>query len=92
MGITNTVVRPIALLNRFLQWSSAVVVMGLYSYFIARHHSGVHQIYTECIAVISVAAFLPAFISPFLPNILSKFVLLIDCIFSYLYVAFPFMC
>lgn len=34
----------------------------------------------------SVAFFLPAFISPFMPNVLSKFVLAIDIIFSYLYV------
>jgi len=36
-------------------------------------------------AVLSVAFFLPAFISPFLPKALSKFVLAIDLIFSYLY-------
>lgn len=34
----------------------------------------------------SVAFFLPAFVSPFLPKALSKFVLAIDIIFSYLYV------
>lgn len=34
----------------------------------------------------SVVFFLPAFISPFMPNALSKFVLIIDVIFSYLYV------
>ena len=32
--------------------------------------------------------FLPAFISPFMPTALSKFVLLIDVIFSYLYVLY----
>ena len=37
-------------------------------------------------ASISVLVFLPAFISPFLPNVLAKFVFLIDVIFSYLYV------
>lgn len=36
-------------------------------------------------AVTSVVFFLPAFISPFLPTALSKFVLLIDVVFSYLY-------
>ncbi|KAL1980772.1 hypothetical protein VTN96DRAFT_3542 [Rasamsonia emersonii] len=85
MGISTTILRPIALLDRFLQWSSAVIVMGLDSYFIRHHHGGVHLIYNECIAVISVVFFLPAFISPFVPNILSRFVLLIDIIFSYLW-------
>jgi hypothetical protein len=90
MAISNTLIRPFALVTRFLQWSSAVIVMGLDSYFIHKHHGGVHLIFEECIAVISVAFFLPAFISPFIPNILSRFVLLIDVIFSYLYVAFAY--
>lgn len=37
-------------------------------------------------AVLSVVFFLPGFISPFLPRALSRFVLGIDIIFSYLYV------
>jgi hypothetical protein len=38
----------------------------------------------------SVVFFLPAFLSPFMPTRLSKFVLPIDIIFSYLYVKLPF--
>lgn len=34
----------------------------------------------------SVVFFLPAFLSPFMPTALAKFVFLIDVIFSYLYV------
>jgi hypothetical protein len=36
--------------------------------------------------VLSVVFFLPAFLSPFMPTALSRFVLAIDIIFSYLYV------
>lgn len=86
MGISTAILRPIALLDRFLQWSSAVIVMGLNSYFVRHHHGGTHLIYNLTIAVVSVLFFLPAFISPFVPNILSRFVLLIDIVFSYLYV------
>lgn len=41
-------------------------------------------------AVLSVVFFLPAFLSPFLPTALSKYVLAIDIIFSYLYVQLQF--
>ena len=40
-------------------------------------------------AVLSVVFFLPGFISPFLPRALSRFVLAIDIVFSYLYVESP---
>jgi hypothetical protein len=58
--------------------------MGILSYFVHKNHHGTHLIYNECIAVISVVFFLPAFISPFMPNVLSKFVVGIDLVFSYL--------
>jgi hypothetical protein len=41
---------------------------------------------TNTKAVLSVVFFLPAFISPFLPTALGKFVLAIDIVFSYLQV------
>jgi hypothetical protein len=59
--------------------------MGLTSYFISKGPTGQHIIYQEVIAVLSVVFFLPAFVSPFLPTALSKFVLAIDVIFSYLW-------
>ncbi|KAL1851458.1 hypothetical protein Plec18170_006273 [Paecilomyces lecythidis] len=95
MGLSLGLTRPLLLLTRVLQWSSAVIVMGITSYFINIGPRGEHIIYQEVIvrtlcpecktSTISVAFFLPAFISPFLPNVLSKFVLAIDIIFSYLW-------
>ncbi|RLL95152.1 hypothetical protein CFD26_103043 [Aspergillus turcosus] len=82
---TTSVSRPLQLITRVLQWSSAVIVMGITSYFIHVGPRGQHLIYQEVIACLSVAFFLPAFISPFMPTFLSKFVLAIDVIFSYLW-------
>ncbi|KAL4877777.1 membrane-associating domain-containing protein [Aspergillus karnatakaensis] len=77
--------RPILLVTRAIQWASAVIVMGITSYFIKRGPRGQHIIYQEVIAVTSVVFFLPAFVSPFMPNTLSRFVFIIDVIFSYLW-------
>ncbi|KAL2215135.1 membrane-associating domain-containing protein [Thermoascus aurantiacus ATCC 26904] len=85
MAISTALTRPLQLLTRFMQWSSAVIVMGIVSYLINKGPRGQHLIFQEVIAVLSVAFFLPAFISPFLPKALSKFVLAIDLIFSYLW-------
>lgn len=85
MIFSTAIARPLQLVTRALQWSSAVIVMGLTSFFIARGPKGQHIIFQEVIAVLSVAFFLPAFISPFLPTALSKFVLMIDVVFSYLW-------
>ncbi|KAJ6023704.1 hypothetical protein N7540_004501 [Penicillium herquei] len=85
MRFSTTIARPLQLVTRTLQWSSAVIVMGLTSYFISKGPRGQHIIYQEVISTLSVVFFLPAFISPFLPSALSKFVLLIDVIFSYLW-------
>ncbi|KAF7183706.1 hypothetical protein CNMCM7691_004056 [Aspergillus felis] len=86
-----TVTRPIILLVRFMQWSSAVIVMGITSYFMHNWPKGEHTIYQEVISTMSVAFFLPAFVSPFIPDKLSKIVLPIDIIFSYLWLtAFVF--
>ncbi|KAJ5486834.1 hypothetical protein N7530_001134 [Penicillium desertorum] len=85
MLFSTTIARPLQLVTRVLQWASAVIVMGLTSYFINRGPRGQHTIYQEVIAVLSVVFFLPAFISPFMPSSLSKFVLAIDVVFSYLW-------
>ncbi|KAF7161049.1 hypothetical protein CNMCM5623_006726 [Aspergillus felis] len=82
---SSAVARPLQLITRVLQWSSAVVVMGITSYFIHLGPRGEHLIYQEVISTLSVAFFLPAFVSPFMPTALSKFVLAIDIIFSYLW-------
>jgi hypothetical protein len=86
MAVLGAITRPVLLATRALQWSSAVIAMGIFSYFVHQNSHGTHLIYNEVISVISVVFFLPAFISPFMPNILSKFVVLIDMVFSYLYV------
>jgi hypothetical protein len=39
----------VLLVNRVLQWSSAVIVMGITSYFIQRDLRGEHSKYTEVI-------------------------------------------
>ncbi|EAW13697.1 MARVEL domain-containing protein [Aspergillus clavatus NRRL 1] len=83
--LSTTATRPVALFLRFMQWSSAVIVMGITSYFIHKWPKGQHTIYWEVISTLSVAFFLPAFASPFLPHKLSRFVLPIDIIFSYLW-------
>ncbi|KAJ5376044.1 hypothetical protein N7509_012930 [Penicillium cosmopolitanum] len=85
MIFSTAIARPVQLATRTLQWSSAVIVMGLTSFFISRGPHGQHLLYQEVISVLSVVFFIPAFISPFLPTALSKFVLLIDVIFSYLW-------
>ncbi|KAJ5667728.1 uncharacterized protein N7477_006298 [Penicillium maclennaniae] len=85
MAYSTAISRPLQLATRTIQWCSAVIVMGLTSYFISKGPTGQHLIYQEVIAVLSVVFFLPAFVSPFLPTALSKFVLAIDVIFSYLW-------
>ncbi|KAJ6138778.1 hypothetical protein N7471_005264 [Penicillium samsonianum] len=85
MLFSTTIARPLQLATRTMQWASVVIVMGLTSFFINRGPRGQHTIYQEVIAVLSVVFFLPAFISPFLPSVLSRFVLAIDVVFSYLW-------
>ncbi|OXV10780.1 hypothetical protein Egran_01459 [Elaphomyces granulatus] len=94
MAISTAMTRPVLLVARVMQWVSSVIVLGLVSYFINKGPSphGGHLIYEEVIAALSVAFFLPAFVSPFMPHILSKGVLAIDIIFSYLWLtSFIFM-
>ncbi|KAJ5513799.1 hypothetical protein N7463_003351 [Penicillium fimorum] len=85
MALSTSITRPLQLLIRFLQWSSAAIVMGLTSYFIHRGPRGLGTTYQEIISTISVVFFLPAFVSPFLPSSLGKIVFAIDVVFSYLW-------
>lgn len=55
------------------------------SSYVALLHHPCPVLITPLKAVLSVVFFLPAFVSPFLPTALGKFVLLIDVVFSYLY-------
>ncbi|KAL3448324.1 membrane-associating domain-containing protein [Aspergillus insuetus] len=83
--VSQALTRPVMLFVRALQWASAVIVMGITSYFISKGPRGQHIIYQEVIAVLSVVFFLPAFVSPFMPRVLGRPVFLIDVIFSYLW-------
>lgn len=47
--ISNALVRPLQLITRVMQWCSAVIVMGITSYFINRGPKGQHIIYQEVI-------------------------------------------
>lgn len=84
MPSLGTARRPVLLFVRTLQWISSVIAMGIFSYLVHKNHHGTHLIYNEVISVLSVVFFLPGFVSPFMPNVLSKFVVPIDLIFSYL--------
>ncbi|GAB1211606.1 hypothetical protein ATERTT37_000729 [Aspergillus terreus] len=82
---SSTITRPLQLCGRVLQWASAVIVMGITSYFIHKGPRGLSLTYQEVIATTSVVFFLPAFVSPFMPTALGKVVIFIDVIFSYLW-------
>lgn len=86
MPSLGTARRPVLLCMRALQWISSVIAMGIFSYLVKKNSHGTHLIYNEVISVLSVVFFLPAFVSPFMPNVLSKYVVPIDLIFSYLWV------
>jgi hypothetical protein len=45
----STVLRPVALLIRFMQWSSAAIVLGITSYFVHNWPKNQHIKYWEVI-------------------------------------------
>jgi hypothetical protein len=47
--LSSSVARPLQLITRVMQWSSAVIVMGITSYFIHLGPRGQHLIYQEVI-------------------------------------------
>lgn len=49
VAISKSLLRPFQLITRVLQWCSAVIVMGITSYFIHRGPRGQHIIYQEVI-------------------------------------------
>jgi len=83
--VANRINQAVLIGTRFMQWSSAVIVMGITSYFIQKNLRGEHSKYTEVISTASVVFFLPAFASAFKPGKISLVVLGIDAIFSYLW-------
>lgn len=73
---------PLMLATNALIWISAVIVMGILSYFISLdNHQGDHVIYEEVIAVLTVFFFLAAFFLGAYPG----YILLFNLIFSYLW-------
>ncbi|KAJ5555933.1 hypothetical protein N7513_003575 [Penicillium frequentans] len=64
----SAICRPLQLTNRILQWCSAVIVMGLTSYFISKGPTGQHIIYQEVIAVLSRRLLSPYIRLPLPPN------------------------
>jgi hypothetical protein len=52
---SSSVARPLQLITRLIQWSSAVIVMGITSYFIHLGPRGQHLIYQEVIVCLHVA-------------------------------------
>jgi len=73
---------PFFLISNLIIWVSAVIVMGILSYFISlNNNQGDHIIYEEVIAVLTVVFFLLAFILGTYPG----YVLLFNLIFSYLW-------
>ncbi|OTA99073.1 hypothetical protein M426DRAFT_325473 [Hypoxylon sp. CI-4A] len=74
---------PFVLFSNILIWISAVIVMGIISYFISLNPNYVpaHLIYEEVISVLTVAFFLISFLLGTYPG----YILLFNTIFSYLW-------
>ncbi|KAH8900000.1 hypothetical protein GQ53DRAFT_801530 [Thozetella sp. PMI_491] len=76
---------PFFLISNAIIWISAVICMGILSYFISQNNNqGDHIIYEEVISVLTVAFFLLAF---FLGST-TGFLMLFNLIFSYLWLVF----
>ncbi|KAJ5974788.1 hypothetical protein N7481_008495 [Penicillium waksmanii] len=86
------------LCNRVIQWLSSVIVLGITSSFINVGPRGLTIVYVEIITealfdtdgnrlLFPWLFFLPAFVSPFLTTPVKDFVVFIDVIFSYLWLA-----
>ncbi|KAI1396242.1 hypothetical protein F4819DRAFT_475889 [Hypoxylon fuscum] len=73
---------PFFLVSNAIIWISAVIVMGILSYFISEsNYVGNHVIYEEVISVLTVAFFLVSFVLGTYPG----YILLFNIIFSYLW-------
>lgn len=49
MALSTSVTRPLQIVLRIMQWCSAVIVMGLTSYFVHKGPHGQHILYQEVI-------------------------------------------
>ena len=85
MAPSDRVTRLILTGNQWMQWISAVIVMSLASYFIAKFSAGEHLKYEITISTINVAFFIPALFLPLISSY-KGYLLPLSFIFSYLYV------
>lgn len=61
MSLTPRVMRPLLLVTRFMQWSSAVIVLGITSYYVHEFPHGAHLTYW--LSIVSSYAFANLFMS-----------------------------
>jgi len=77
-------IRPLLFCVRFIQWVSALIVMGIVSWFINKYEVGEHLKYEEVIACTSVVFFFPGMVFAFVKTVTWQLIPL-DLIFSYLW-------
>ncbi|RYO85983.1 hypothetical protein DL766_007247 [Monosporascus sp. MC13-8B] len=82
-GSARSGLSPFLLFSNIVTWISAVIVMGIVSYFISQstYYVGRHLIYVEVISVLTVAFFVASFLLGRSPG----YSLLFNIIFSYLW-------
>ena len=83
MALSDRTVRFILAGNQWMQWISALIVMSLSAYFIAKFTAGEHLKYEITISTINVAFFIPALILPLFTSY-KGYLLPLSFIFSYL--------
>lgn len=86
--ISGSTLRPLLFSARLLQWASAVVVMGIASYYIHNYGTNEHIIYEEVIATTATAFYLIPLFTTFLKR-WTWHAIPLDLAYSYLYVSFP---
>jgi hypothetical protein len=84
LGTGASALRPVLFFFRFMQWASAVIVMGIASSYIHKYNpEGEHIIYAEVIATTATAFYLFALAALFIKSI-TWHTLPLDLIYSYL--------
>ncbi|KIW20977.1 hypothetical protein PV08_01556 [Exophiala spinifera] len=57
--------RLFTLLNHWLHWSSAIIVMSIAAYFISAYHDNTHLVYWVTIGAVDALLYLPALFLPY---------------------------
>jgi hypothetical protein len=65
---TSKAIRLATLLNHFLHWASAIIVMSIAAYFLAHFRHNQHLIYWVTIAAIDSFLYLPALVLPLMKS------------------------